>query len=68
MPWVRPKKEEVAKAHVYTGAYGFRYSLRDDDGKVIWEAPHPFRSRFDAIKEIKTQWGLTASDITTEVG
>lgn len=68
MPWVKPKKEDVAKAHVYTGAYGFRYTLRDADGKVIWEAPHAFRSRFDAIEEIKKRWSLTARDITTEVG
>lgn len=67
MPWEKPKKEDVAKAHVYTGAYGFRYSLRDVEGKVIWEAPHGFRSRFDAIKQIKSMWGLTARDITTEV-
>lgn len=68
MPWVKPKKEDVSTAHVYTGAYGFRYSLRDADGKVIWEAPHPFRSRFDAIKELKERWGLTAREINTEVG
>ena len=68
MPWVKPQKEDVAKAHVYTGAYGFRYSLRDYTGRVIWEAPHAFRSRFDAIAEIKRRWGLTARDITTEVG
>lgn len=68
MPWVKPKKEDVASALVYTGAYGFRYSLRDADGKVLYEAPHAFRSRFDAINEIKKRWGLTARDISTEVG
>ena len=68
MPWVKPKKEDVVTAHIYTGAYGFRYSLRDVDGKVIWEAPHPFRSRFHAIDELKTRWGLPITKISTEVG
>lgn len=68
MPWVKPKKEDVAKALIYSGAYGFRYSLRNADGKVIWEAPHPFRSRFDAKKEIETRWGLDNRDISMEAG
>lgn len=68
MPWVKPKKEDVESALVYTGAYGFRYSLRDADGKVIWEAPHPFRSRYDAIKELKTRWALPITKISTEAG
>ena len=68
MAWVKPKKEDVASAHVYTGAYGFRYSLRDVEGKVIWEAPHPFRSRYHAIEEIKKRFGLPVNKISTEVG
>ncbi len=68
MPWVKPKKEDVDRALVYSGAYGFRYSLRDVDGKVIWEAPHAFRSRFDAIEQIKKSWGLPVNRISTEVG
>lgn len=56
MPWVKPKKEDVTSALVYSGAYGFRYSLRDADGKVIYEAPHPYRSRYDAREEIKKRW------------
>ena len=68
MPWVKPKKEDVESALVYTGAYGFRYSLRDADGKVIWEAPHPFRSRYDAINELKSRWALPINKISTEAG
>lgn len=65
---MKPNKEEVATALVYSGAYGFRYSLRDVEGKVIYEAPHAFRSRFHAIEQIKKSYGLPASKISTEVG
>ena len=65
---MKPKKEDVASALVYTGAYGFRYSLRDADGKMIYEAPHAFRSRFHAIDEIKKRYGLAANKISTETG
>ena len=56
MPWLRPKKNEVKSVLVYTGAYGFRYSCRDADGKVIWESPHAFRSRYHAREAIKKSW------------
>ena len=56
MAWVKPEKEAVESALIYSGAYGFRYSLRDADGKVIYEAPHPFRSRYHAREEIKKRW------------
>lgn len=68
MPWVKPKKEDVASALIYTGAYGFRYSLRDADGKVIYEASYPFRSRFKAKEEIQTRWGLANNKISMEAG
>jgi hypothetical protein len=66
--WVKPKKEDVASALVYSGAYGFRYSLRDAEGKVIYEAPHAFRSRYHAIEQIKKSYGLPINKISTEVG
>lgn len=66
MPWVKPKKDEVANAHVYRGAYGFRYSLRDADGKVIYESSYPLRSRFHAREEIKKRFGLSADKISME--
>lgn len=66
MPWEKPKKEDVESALVYSGAYGFRYSLRDAEGKVIYEAPHAFRSRFHAREEIKKRW--PGAKISMEVG
>lgn len=53
---MKPKKEDVASVLIYTGAYGFRFSCRDADGKVIYEAPHAFRSRFHAREEVKKRW------------
>lgn len=66
MPWVKPKKEDVATAHVYRGSYGFRYSLRDSEGKVIYENSYPLRTRFDAREEIKKRFSLTADKISME--
>lgn len=66
MPWVKPKKDAVHTVYVYTGAYGFRYSCRDAEGKVIYEAPRGFRSRFDAREEIKKRW--PEAKISMEVG
>lgn len=66
MPWAKPKKDDVASAHVYRGSYGFRYSLRDLDGKVIYECSYPFRSRFHAREEIKKRFGLTSDKISME--
>lgn len=66
MPWVLPKKDEVAAALIYSGAYGFRYSLRDADGKVLYEAPRAFRSRYDAREEVKRRW--PQAKISMEVG
>lgn len=66
MPWVKPEKEDVKSVLIYTGAYGFRYSCRDADGKVVWEAPHPFRSRYDAREAVKKSW--PGAKISMEVG
>lgn len=66
MPWPKPKKKDVASAHVYKGAYGFRYSLRNAEGAVIWENSYPLRSRFTAREEIKRRWGLDGNKISME--
>lgn len=56
MPWTTPEKEAVRTVYVYAGAYGFRYSCRDESGKVIYESPQAFRSRYDAREQIKKRW------------
>lgn len=66
MPWTKPKKKDVASAHVYRGSYGFRYSLRNADGQVIYENSYPLRSRFDAREEIKKRYGLPPNKISME--
>lgn len=63
---MKPKKGDVKSVLIYSGAYGFRYSCRDADGKVIYEAPHAFRSRYDAREQIKQRW--PEAKISMEVG
>jgi len=63
---VKPKKEDVDTGHVYRGSYGFRYSLRDAEGKVIYENSYPLKSRFAAREEIKTRFGLAPNKISME--
>lgn len=53
---VRPAKKDVVVVYVYNSSMGFRYTCRDADGKVIWDSPTTFRSRFDARKAITKSW------------
>jgi hypothetical protein len=66
VPWVKPKKKDVATAHVYAGFGGFRYSLRNAEGAVIYENSYGLRSRFDAREEIKKRFGLPPDKISME--
>lgn len=56
MPWVKPAKDAVKVVYVYATSMGFRYTCRDEDGKVIYEGPQPYRSRYDARKAVKSSW------------
>lgn len=56
MPWVKPAKKDVAVVYVYPTSMGFRYTCRNQEGKVIYEGSRPFRSRFDARKAVKASW------------
>ena len=56
MPWVAPEKEAVKVVYVYMSPMGFRYTCRDEEGKVIYEGPQGYRSRFDARKAVKKRW------------
>jgi len=51
-----PAPGEVGVVYVYPGAYGFRYTCRGLDGKVLYDSPYPFRSRRSAQKEIQQRW------------
>jgi hypothetical protein len=51
-----PRPEDVGSANVYAGAYGFRYTLRGLDKKVIYDSPHAFKSRYLAKREILKLW------------
>ena len=53
---VTPGPDEVKIAYVYPGSYGFRYTCRGYDNKVIYDSRYAFRSRHDARDEIKRLW------------
>lgn len=56
MPWERPAKKDVAVVYVYNSPMGFRYTCRNEEGKVIWESSLGYRSRFDARKAATKSW------------
>lgn len=51
-----PEADEVKIVYVYPGSYGFRYTVRDHQQKVIYDSPYAFRSRYDARDEIHRYW------------
>lgn len=58
--------KNVALVQVHQGVYfGFRYTCRDEAGKVVRTAPRDFRSRHQAIAEARRYW--PGAKITTEV-
>jgi hypothetical protein len=56
VPQVKPSKAEVAVVYVYNSSMGFRYTCRNEEGKVIWDSMTTYRSRFDARKAITKAW------------
>lgn len=51
-----PTADEVAEVQVYPGSYGFRYTCRGHDKKVIYDSPSFFRNRRAAKEEAKRRW------------
>lgn len=51
-----PEKDAVAIAYVYPGFLGFRFTCRDHEGKVIYDSPNGYKSRYQARDEIKRLW------------
>ena len=51
-----PEADAVAVVYVYPGAYGFRYTCRGHDRRVLYDSPRAFKSRYTARDEIKKRW------------
>lgn len=56
MPRVKPAKKDVVQVYIYPSPMGFRYTCRDVEGKVVWDSPMAYRSRFDARKAVTASW------------
>lgn len=41
---------------VYPNAWGFRYTCRNEEGKVVHDSPYVFRSRRDAADQARFYW------------
>jgi hypothetical protein len=52
----RPAPNAAKKANVYPGSGGFRYTLRDAAGRVIYDSAQAFRSRKAARADILRSW------------
>lgn len=51
-----PHIDEVKIVYVYPGAYGFRYTARGWDNRVIYDSKRFFKSRFAARAAIHRRW------------
>lgn len=51
-----PAPEEVSYAYGYLGSGGFRYTLRGKDGRVLYDSPRAYRSRYDIKNEVARLW------------
>jgi hypothetical protein len=47
---------DVIEIFVSRSQIGFRYSGRNQEGRIIYETPRDFRSRFAVQKEARSRW------------
>lgn len=53
---VVPTADEVMIVYVWNSPYGFRYTARGWDNKVLYDSPSAFKSRRKARDEIWRYW------------
>lgn len=53
---MRKLPKEVTRVVIYPGFGGFRYTCRDETGKVVYDSPRSFQNRRKAREQVASYW------------